>query len=100
MIKNTGDFIYGMFLATLLWAVVAAGTFIIHTATEHMGYSEKLVMEYHNPNSEYERTLFMNLLESSGVETNFLNKTCTMYKYGISITLTNPEDCGGRGKAR
>lgn len=55
------------------------------------GYSDKMVIEYHCPVKEYNRDLFLDMVKTSGIQTNFLNKECSMDKYRIKYTLTNPE---------
>ena len=58
---------------------------------ENSGYKDKMVIEYNCPDKEYERQLFLDMVNGSGIQTNFVNKEVTMDKHTIRYRLTNPK---------
>ena len=58
---------------------------------ENSGYKDKMILSYHCPGKQYERQLFNDLVERSGILTNFINKEVTMDAHRIRYRLTNPE---------
>lgn len=79
-------FIMGVFLVGMIWIISA----VLISNHENSGYAEKLVIQYHCPGKEYERTLFRQLLKVSNVETNFIDKQYNMDKHRVELRLTNP----------
>ena len=58
---------------------------------EESGYKDKMTITYHCPDKEYERNLFWDVVNGSGVQTNFINRELSMDKNQIRIRLTNPK---------
>jgi hypothetical protein len=86
------DFGYGLFTGLIVTSFLAITGFIIHGANENSGYKDKMVIEYHCPDKEYERHLILDMVNGSGIQTNFVNKEVTMGKYYIKYRLTNPKN--------
>lgn len=86
-----GDFIKGFISGAAVVLIMLFVYGAISCASENSGYSEKLIIEYHNPNKEYDRKLVSAIVDASGVQTNFLNKVYSMDKYRVKVRLTNPE---------
>ena len=85
------DFIGGFIAGFGLMVLAVVITFIVRNSNEYSGYTDKMVIEYHCPSKEYERTLIHNLVHESGIQTNFVNKEVTMGKWGVKYRLTNPD---------
>ena len=82
----------GGFLCGILMMIVV--TIIVLTckhSAETNGYKDKMVIEYHCPDREYERQLFLDMVNGSGIQTNFVNKEVTMDKHTIRFRLMNPK---------
>ena len=85
------DFGFGFLFGIIVTAAVAALIWKICDGIENSGYSDKLVVEYHCPDKEYERKLARDMVNNSNVQTNFVNKDVTMGKHFIKYRLTNPK---------
>ena len=85
------DFIYGLILGVISMIIVVTVTLAWKFTNENCGYSDKMIIEYHCPDKEYERKLIHDFVHGSGIQTNFLNKECSMDKYNIKYRLTNPK---------
>ena len=89
--NDNKDFILGFFAGAALVAFITALSWVFQSVSENSGYKDKMVIEYHCPGKEYERKLIRGLVNSSGIQTNFVNKECTMNKWGVKYRLTNPD---------
>ena len=90
-LKRMADFVKGLFAGLVLAGMIVFFYFVISSVTDNSGYKDKLVIEYHCPDKEYNRELVYDMMMSSGIQTNFLNKECSMDKYRIQYKLTNPQ---------
>ena len=54
-------------------------------------FKDRLTIEYNNNENEYERNLFLDMVESSNIQTNFLHKDYHYGKYTVKYVLTNPK---------
>ena len=82
-----GGLIVGAIVSTAIWI----GCIVIRSDAEVSGYKDKMILEYHCPGKEYERKLLSDLVNDSGVWTNFVNKEVSMDKHKVRYRLTNPE---------
>ena len=64
---------------------------VVMEAKEKGGYKDKMVISYHCPEREYDRQIISQVMNDSGVFTNFINRECTMDKYSVKYRLTNPK---------
>ena len=53
-------------------------------------YKDRLTIEYNNNENEYERKLVLDMVNSSNIQTNFMNKDYHYGKYTVKYVLTNP----------
>lgn len=81
---------WGFAAATFLWLVIIVLTARYRTMQEYEGYEDKMVIEYHCPGKDYERQLFLDMVNGSGIQTNFTNKSFSMDKHTIKLRMTNP----------
>lgn len=85
------EFIMGLVSgAGLALAIVASG-FVVKSVSESSGYRDKMTIEYHCPEKEYERKMFLDMVNGSGILTNFVDKECSMDEHMIRYRLTNPK---------
>lgn len=89
--NDNKDFIFGFLAGAALVAFIAVLSLVFYNVNENSGYKDKMVIEYHCPGKEYERKLIRDLVNASGIQTNFVNKECTMNKWGVKYRLTNPD---------
>jgi hypothetical protein len=85
------DFIGGFIAGIGLMVLAVVITFVVRNCNENSGYTDKMVIEYHCPGKEYERKLIHDLVNGSGIQTNFVNKEVSMDKWGVKYRLTNPK---------
>lgn len=85
------DFVKGLFAGLALAGMIVFLYGVFSTVSDNSGYKDKLVIEYHCPDREYNRDLIHNMMEVSGIQTNFLNKEFTMDKYHLKYRFTNPD---------
>ena len=85
------DFVCGFLCGILVMIVVTTIILTCKYSAETNGYKDKMVIEYHCPDKEYERQLFLDMVNGSGIQTNFVNKEVTMDKHTIRFRLTNPK---------
>ena len=90
MDKENQDFFAGMLVGILIACATLLVAGIIKWNVETSGYENKLVIKYHSPNKEYDREMVRNMVNASGIQTNFTNKTFSMDKYWIEYRMTNP----------
>lgn len=90
--NDNKDFILGFFAGAALVAFITALSWVFQSVGENSGYKDKMVIEYHCPGKEYERKLIRDLVNASGIQTNFVNKECTMNKWSVKYRLTNPNN--------
>ena len=90
MNKENQDFCAGVLVGILVSCVIIASVGIIKYNVENSGYENKLVIKYHNPTQEYDREMVRNMVNASGIQTNFTNKTFSMDKHWIEYRMTNP----------
>lgn len=90
--NDNKDFILGFIAGAALVALFTALSLVFYNVNENSGYKDKMVIEYHCPGKEYERKLIRDLVNASGIQTNFVNKECTMNKWGVKYRLTNPNN--------
>ena len=82
----------GIGIGTMFWlAIWFMVSFSLHLSN-NTGYKNKLVIKYHSPESKYDREMVMNLVEGSGIQTNFVDKSVKMDPWRMEWTLTNPTD--------
>ena len=90
MDKENASFFAGLGLGAVivlsLFAII--GTFIWQGETS--GYENKLIIKYHNPYTKYDREMVENMLEVSGVSTNFINKEIELSPWRMEWRFTNP----------
>lgn len=79
-------FVSGIF-ATLVTLLLIG---VIHLAATH-DYKDRLTIEYNNTENEYERKLVLDMVNSSNIQTNFINKDYHYGKYTVKYVLTNPK---------
>jgi hypothetical protein len=89
--NDNKDFILGFFAGAALVALITALSLVFYNVSENNGYKDKMVIEYHCPGKEYERKLIRDLVNASGIQTNFVNKECTMNRWSVKYRLTNPD---------
>ena len=90
MNKENQDFCAGVLVGILVSCVIMASVGIIKYNVENSGYENKLVIKYHNPTQEYDREMVRNMVNASGIQTNFTVKEMKMGKHEIEYRLTNP----------
>lgn len=90
--NDNKDFILGFIAGAALVAFITVLSLVFCNVSENSGYKDKMVIEYHCPGKEYERKLIRDLVNASGIQTNFVNKECTMNKWGVKYRLTNPNN--------
>lgn len=90
MNKENQDFCAGVLVGILISCVIIASIGIIKYNVENSGYENKLVIKYHNPTQEYDREMVRNMVNGSGIQTNFTVKEMKMGKHEIEYRLTNP----------
>ena len=90
MNKENQDFCAGVLVGVIISCVIIASVGIIKYNVENSGYENKLVIKYHNPTQEYDREMVRNMVNASGIQTNFTNKTFSMDKHWIEYRMTNP----------
>lgn len=86
------EFLLGFIAGMVLVAFITLLSLVFQSVNENSGYKDKMVIEYHCPSKEYERKLIYDLVSNSGIQTNFVNKECTMGKWGVKYRLTNPDN--------
>lgn len=85
------DFVKGLFAGLALAGMIVFLYVVFSAVSDNSGYKDKLMIEYHCPDKEYNRELVYDMMRTSGIQTNFLNKECSMDKYRIQYKLTNPQ---------
>ena len=89
--SEEGYFGIGVLLGMILSLVLIVFVLNDNTKEEKSGYVDKMTITYHCPDKEYERNLFWNVVNESGVQTNFINRELSMDKHQIRIRMTNPK---------
>ena len=79
-------FLLGVATTILVEVVVA----IIMTATTNQYVKDKLVVEYVNTETKFERKTVNDMVYLSGIWTNFVNRASTMDEHRIKWVFTNP----------
>ena len=90
MTEFTGGFIAGVVLACLIWA----GLLVINSSEKDRKWyecSDRMVIIYHSNKGEYDRKLAQDMVNSSGIWTNFLNQTIKMDNHRIEWQMENPK---------
>ena len=90
MNKENSDFCWGVFTGVIISTIVGVFIAIMCWVNANKGFENKLVIQYYNPNKEYDREMVRNMVNASGIQTNFTNKTFSMDKYWIEYRMTNP----------
>lgn len=90
MNQENQDFRAGVIVGIIISCAILALVGVIKWHVENSGYENKLVIKYHSPNKEYDREMVRNMVNASGIQTNFTNKTFSMDKHGIEYRMTNP----------
>ena len=85
--NNHAAFLLGV-AVTILVEMVAA---IIMTATTNEYVKDKLVVEYVNTETKFERKTVNDMVELSSIWTNFVNRDVTMDEHRIKWVFTNPK---------
>ena len=90
--KENKDFLCGVFtgilMSVMFWAIIS----IMSWCHENSGYRNKLIIQYHSPCQEYDRKMILDLVNNSGITTNFINKTHSMSPYRTEWRMTNPDN--------
>ena len=73
--------------ATLITSLLLS---VIYFASNN-DYKDRLTIEYNNHENEYERKLVLDMVNSSNIQTNFVNKDYHYGKYTVKYVLTNPK---------
>ena len=81
---------YGVLTGVFLTLFVGFIFLVIYLSCQN-DYKDQLVVKYYNNAVEYERKMAIDMVESSGVATNFVNKEVSMGKHGIEWVFTNPK---------
>ena len=90
MNKENQDFCAGMLVGLLFACVIVLCAGVIKYNMENSGYENKLIIKYHSPHKEYDREMVRNMVNASGIQTNFTNKIFSMDKHWIEYRMTNP----------
>ena len=90
MDKENSDFCWGAFTGALISIIAGLSIALICWVNSNRGFENKLVIQYHNPNKEYDRQMVMEMVNNSGIATNFINKEVSMSPWRIEWELTNP----------
>lgn len=80
------DLILGFLLGTTSCLFV----FVLVWLFSHIGYSNRLIIRY-SSDKKYDRDFVTDMVNSSGIQTNFVNKKVSMDTYRITWDLSNPE---------
>ena len=90
MDKENSNFLAGIGLGI----VIALGLFAIIGSVkwqgENSGYENKLIIKYHNPHTQFDRKMVSDMVENSGVWTNFVNREVSMSPWRMEWRFTNP----------
>ena len=89
MSSDGSIFGFGVVIASLAWIIIL--TVIQYKETS--GYSDKMTITYHcveQMHNDKQYRLFWNMLENSGVQTNFVNKEVKFDRHNIRVRMTNP----------
>ena len=89
--SDGATFAGGMVMGMAIMLFLCIATVLWNRDHENTGYKDKMILSYHCPGKQYERQLFNDLVEKSGIQTNFVNKEVTMDAHTIRYRLTNPE---------
>ena len=84
------DYWLGFVSGTCATFVVSLLVSVIHFVADH-DYKDRLTIEYNNNENEYERKIVLDMINSSNIQTNFLNKDYHYGKYTVKYVLTNPK---------
>ena len=90
MDKENSSFFAGIGLGAVMVLGLFAIIGIIIWHNENEGYENKLVIQYHNPYTKYDREMVEKMLEVSGVSTNFINKEIELSPWRMEWRFTNP----------
>ena len=85
------DFVKGLIAGFAISGMIIFLYSTFSMAAEYGGYKDKLVIEYHCTEKEYNRKIILDMMKESGMQTNFINKECTMDKYRMRYRFTNPQ---------
>ena len=85
------SFIMGIIAGAVAVAVIWILSSILCIAQENSGYENKLIIRYHNPTQEYDRQMVLDLVDKSGIATNFANKEVSMSARRMEWRMTNPK---------
>ena len=90
MDKANSDFLSGLLVGIVISAAIAASIGIMCWVNDNKGFENKLVIQYHNPHKEYDRSLVLDMIDNSGIQTNFINKETSMTPWMMKWELSNP----------
>ena len=90
MNKENQDFCAGVLVGIIISCVAILTVGVIKWSAENSGYENKLIIKYHSPSKEYDREMVRNMVNGSGIQTNFTNKIFSMDKHWIEYRMTNP----------
>lgn len=85
------DFVFGFIIGGAVVATAFAIALVVTSSREDSGYRDKMVIKYHCPEKEYERKIFLEMVNGSGIQSNFVDKEYSMDKHRIRYRLTNPK---------
>ena len=97
MNKENQDFCAGILIGILISCIIVTIVGVVQHACETTGYENKLIIKYHNPTREYDREMVRNMVNGSGIQTNFTNKTFSIDKHWIEYRMTNPQNYQRQG---
>lgn len=92
MNKENRDFFIGILVGVLISCTILTLVGVIKRSAENSGYENKLVIKYHNPHKKYDRSLILDMIDNSGITTNFINKKMTMTTWTMKLELSNPNN--------
>lgn len=90
MNNENQNFCVGILFGLLFASVIVLCAGVINWKLENTGYENKLIIKYHNPTQECDREMVRNMVNESGIQTNFVEKSIKMGKHWIEYHMTNP----------
>lgn len=97
MNEDIKNFVKGVAAGAVSMLVVVLIFSVFSLACENSGYENKLVIQYHNPNREYDREMVRKMVNDSQVWTNFVCSEMKMDKWRIEWRMTNPKNYQRQG---
>lgn len=87
---NSRDFNYGLIIG-IIATVVGMNLFsFLCEDVERKAYSDRLVIRYYNKMNEYDNSIVVDMIKSSGIQTNFSNREFSIGAHDVVYRLSNP----------